>query len=163
MDFAKETAQGLLTNYCEVLKELRLRNLIRSTNNPVADITETIVALALKLKLVNGSTAGHDAIDEATGFRYEIKGRRVTRENKSRQLSFIRGLDKNHFDFLVGVLFDENFHITKACLIPKSTVQKLAKYVEHVNGWRLILADSVWRDAGVQDLTEPLQMILAKL
>ena len=162
MVFGKVTAQGLLRTYCEVLKELRLRNLIRSTNNPVADIAETIVALALKLKLVSGSTAGHDAID-STGIRYEIKGRRITRENKSRQLSFIRGLDKDRFDFLVGVLFDEDFQILRACIIPRSTVHNLARYVEHVNGWRLILADSVWEKAGVKDMTEALRLVLSKL
>src|SRR5260370_41515191 len=105
MDFSKETAQGLLTNYCEVLKELRLRNLIRSTNNPVADIAGTIVKLALKLDLVSGSTAGHDAID-TSGIRYEVKGRRITAANKSRQLSFSPGLGEEHFDFWVGCLVD---------------------------------------------------------
>jgi hypothetical protein len=162
MKLDEESARGLLMAYSEVLRELRRRNLIRSTNNPVADIAETIVALALKLELTAGSTAGHDARD-GRGVRYEIKGRRVTKENGSRQLSFIRGLDKDHFDFLVAVLFDESFLVIKACIIPRSTVQKLAKYVEHVNGWRLILADSVWNEVGVQDLTAPLQTILSKL
>src|SRR5580704_11200165 len=145
MTFEKETVQALLRAYSEILKELRKRSLIRSTNNPVADIAETLVALALKLNLVEGSTAGYDAID-IHGTRYEIKGRRLTSENKSRQLSFIRGLDKNHFDFLAGILFDEDFRILKACLVPRSTVQKLAKYVKHVNGWRLILSDGVWQE-----------------
>jgi len=162
MTFDQESVQGLLMAYSEILRELRRRNLIRSANNPIADIAETLVAVALKLELTSGSTTGHDAKD-INGVRYEIKGRRITKENKSRQLSFIRGLDKDHFDFLVGVLFDESFLIMKACIIPKSAVLKLAKYVEHVNGWRLILADSVWHEAGVQDLTEPLRMVLAKL
>ena len=89
MEFEKETVQSLLKAYAQILRELRRRNLIRSTNNPVADIAETLVALALKLKLVEGSTTGHDAINPADGLRYEIKGRRITSENKSRQLSFI--------------------------------------------------------------------------
>jgi hypothetical protein len=163
MEFEKETVQGLLKAYSEILRELRRRNLIRSTNNPVADIAETLVAVALKLELVEGSTAGHDAISTSDGLRYEIKGRRITSENKSRQLSFIRGLDKDHFDFLVGVLFDEDFQILKACIIPRSTVQKLAKYVKHVNGWRLILTDSVWNETGVKDMSETLRLLLSKL
>jgi hypothetical protein len=56
MAFEKETAQGLLRTYAEILRELRKRNLIR-------DIAETLVALALKLTLMEGSTAGHDAVD----------------------------------------------------------------------------------------------------
>lgn len=162
MEFEKETVQGLLRAYSEILRELRRRNLIRSTNNPVADVAETLVSLALKLELVESSTAGHDAISHRDGLRYEIKGRRITSENKSRQLSFIRGLDKDHFDFLVGVLFGEDFQILKACIIPRSTVQKLAKYVKHVNGWRLILTDSVWNEAGVKDMSEALRLLLGK-
>lgn len=163
MEFEKETVQSLLKAYAEILRELRKRNLIRSTNNPVADIAETLVAIALKLELVGGSTTGHDAISTMNGLRYEVKGRRVTTENKSRQLSFIRGLDKDHFDFLVGVLFDEDFEILKACIIPRATVRRLAKYVKHVNGWRLILADSVWNEAGVEDMSETLRLLLHKL
>lgn len=117
------SAKNVLKEYLTILRELRKRNLIRSTNNPVADIAETLV-VALKLKLASGSTAGHDAVNDA-GVRYEVKGRRVTKENKSRQLSFIRGLDKDHFDFLVGVLFDESFLALKAGIIPKSKTCKI--------------------------------------
>ena len=162
MEISTASVAKLLRAYCDVLAELRKRNLIRSTNNPVADLAETLVALALKLSLVVGSTAGYDATD-ADGKRYEIKGRRITKENKSRQLSFIRGLDKGHFDFLVGVLFNEDFTIFRACLLSRITVEKLAKYVAHVNGWRLVLADSVWEETGVADLTEPLRLLLTKL
>jgi len=163
MELEKETVQSLLKIYSEILKELRRRNLIRSTNNPVADIAETLVALALKLELVEASTAGYDAISKSNGLRYEIKSRRITSENKSRQLSFIRELDKEHFDFLVGVLFGEDFQILKACIIPRSTVQKLAKYVKHVNGWRLMLADSIWNEVGVTDMSDTLRLLLGKL
>jgi hypothetical protein len=160
--FKDESVKGLLNAYCEILGELRSRNLIRSTNNPVADLTESLVAIALQLKLVDGSTTGHDAID-TQGRRYEIKGRRITRHNKSRQLSFIRGMDKDHFDFLVGVVFAEDFSILKACLIPRALVLKLAKYVKHVNGWRLMLTDNVWNESDVQDITSVLQIVFSKL
>ena len=160
--FKDQSVPNLLQAYCGVLDELRRRNLIRSTNNPVADLAESIVAVALKLKLVNGSTAGHDATDEQ-GRRYEIKGRRITQFNKSRQLSFIRGMDNERFDFLVGVLFKEDFSILRGCILPRPVVLKLARYVKHVNGWRLVLADSVWNEPSIQDLTEALQLVLQKL
>src|SRR6266852_4642241 len=77
MTFDQESVQGLLMAYSEILRELRRRNLIRSANNPIADIAETLVAVALKLELTSGSTTGHDAKD-INGVRYEIKGRRIT-------------------------------------------------------------------------------------
>src|ERR1700729_1350692 len=101
-----KTTQQLLTSYCEVVSELRRRKITRSSNNPVADVTETLVAQSLRLVLVAGSTKGYDAID-STGKRYEIKGRRLTPENGARQMSIIRGLDMAHFDYFVGVLFDQ--------------------------------------------------------
>jgi hypothetical protein len=33
-------------------------------------------------------------------------------------------------------------------------VSKRAKWREHVNGWRFILDDDVWREAGVLDVSE---------
>src|SRR5882757_3875124 len=95
------------------------------------------------LKLVSGSTTGYDAIDSSAK-RYEIKGRRITRENKSRQMRFIRGLDMAHFDFLVGVLFDADFEVLRGCVISHETVKQVSTYVKHVNGWMIHLRDSIW-------------------
>jgi hypothetical protein len=44
----------------------------------------------------------------------------------SRQLSVIRGLD-NHFDYLAGELFETDFRVCRACLIPCGVVKLLAK------------------------------------
>jgi hypothetical protein len=51
----------------------------------------------------NNSAAGHDATDGADT-RYQVKGRRLTRHNASRQMSAIRNLDQTPFDQLAGVL-----------------------------------------------------------
>jgi hypothetical protein len=145
----------LLALFSEVLDELRRRETIRSTNNPVADYAESLVSRALSLALAPKSSTGYDAVD-ALGRRYEIKGRRPTKQNPSRQLSAIRGLKAKHFSFLAGVLFAEDFSVHRACLIPYETVKQLAVYREHVNAWILHLRDSVWSAPGVQDITEPI-------
>jgi hypothetical protein len=157
-----KNTRELLGQFCAILRELRRRGVTRSTNNPVGDIAETLVVRTLKLELVRGSTAGFDAKD-ASGNRYEIKGRRITAENKSRQMSFIRNLDKNHFEFLVGVLFDQNFEIARGCIVPLKTVKSIAKHVSHVNGWRIELQDSVWNLAGVLDITAELKKTFLRI
>jgi hypothetical protein len=43
------------------------------------------------------------------GQKIEVKCRRLTRHNQSWQLSAIRNLESAHFDFLAGVLFNEDF------------------------------------------------------
>src|ERR1041384_2668015 len=108
---------SLLAHFADVLEELRRRRVTRSTNNPVADYTEHLVSRALNLTPVAKSTTGYDAVD-FEGLRYEIKGRRPTAENRSRQLSAIRGLDKKHFAYLVGVLYNPNFSVLRGCVIP---------------------------------------------
>ncbi|MBL8763137.1 MAG: hypothetical protein JNM07_02575 [Phycisphaerae bacterium] len=139
--------------HARILDELRRRELVRSSNNPVADLAELVASRALGLTLVSKSSAGHDAVD-AAGNRYQVKGRRVTAHNKSRQLSFIRGLESKPFDSLVGILFDADFRVTKACVVPIDTVRTCCAFVAKVNGHRFLLRDAVWKIPGVKDVTE---------
>lgn len=145
----------LLALFSGVLDELRRREIIRSTNNPVADYAESLVSRALSLKLAPKSSTGYDAVDDL-GQRYEIKGRRPTKQNRSTQLSAIRGLDLEHFSFLAGVLFAEDFSVHRGCFIPYKTVKELAVFRPHVNAWILHLRDSVWGVPDVQDITDSL-------
>jgi hypothetical protein len=161
MTVASPTLQDLRTSEllslsARILEELRNRRVVRSSNNPVADYTEWLVAKALSLKQLRGSTTGCDAVDP-DGRRYEIKGRRLTRHNTSTQLSAIRGLDLCHFDLLAGVLYDEEFLVTRACLIPYDVVKSTATYRKHVNGWTLYLRPTMWEEPGVIDISGQLK------
>lgn len=152
----------LLSLFAGIVEELRRREVVRSSNNPVADYTEWLVAEALSLEQLRGSTTGCDAVD-AEGRRYEIKGRRLTRHNTSTQLSVIRGLDLCHFDFLVGVLYDEDFLVSRACLIPHEVVKTTATYRKHVNGWILYLRPAIWEEVGVVEISDQLKAAQASL
>lgn len=147
-----QPADLLLRLFAETLEELRRRKIVRSSNNPVADYAERIAAHALRLQLIGKSGAGHDG-EDASGGRYQIKGRRVTPHNDSRQLSFMRNLDARPFDYLVGIIFDAEFRIHRACVVPFDVVQKRAAFSKHVNAHRLLLRDEVWSVPGVRDVT----------
>lgn len=146
------SAGELLRMFTLILEELRRRKLVRSSNNPVADLSELIAATALGLQLVGKSSAGHDAIDP-TGLRYQVKGRRITAHNPSRQLSFIRGLETKPFDFVVGILFSAEFQVTRACVVPYEVVHRRAVFVAKVNGHRFLLRDELWNELNVRDIT----------
>jgi hypothetical protein len=154
-DLTKLRAVDLLALYDGVLCQLLQRGLVRSTNNPVADYAESLVAQALRLQLVTKSTPGYDAIG-SDGTKYEIKARRATPANGSRQLSVLRGLRDHHFDYLVGVLFAPDFQVLRGCVISVQTVEALASYRKHVNGWVLHLRDNVWHRSDVRDVTAEL-------
>lgn len=159
---AEKPVRELLTLYNEILQELRRRNVTRSTNNPVADLSEFLVKNALQIRLVRKSTKGYDAID-SEGRRYEIKGRRLTKENPSRQLSVIRELEHGYFTHLIGVLFRENFEILRACIVPIEIVRNHSKRYRHVNGWRFELNDAIFDCDGVIEITQQLRKVLTNL
>jgi hypothetical protein len=158
IDFAGLNNAEVLGLYARVMEELQVRGLTHSTNNPVANLAEKLVVGALSLKAKPESTKGHDAVC-VNGFRYEIKGRRPTEKNKSRQLSFLRELDKGHFDFLVGVLFGKNLEVLKACIVPHATVLAKAKYNDYAKAWIFHLKDDVWGIAGVRDITDEIKKV----
>jgi hypothetical protein len=144
--FAHLTDDEVPQLWARCMKELRDRGLIRSSNNPVADIAERLAAEALNLTLAPAVSQGYDAVD-AGGRRYQIKSRRLTAHNKSRQLGVIRKMELREFDFLVAVLFDENLAVLEMWLIPQAVVAEFGKWVPTLNGHRVhaqggLLADS---------------------
>lgn len=143
----------LLELHCKVMEELRDRGVVRSSNNPVADYTETTVARALGATLEGNSKAGYDALG-SDGTRYQIKGRRLTKANSSTQLSAIRNLDKDPFDALVPVIYDAHLVVQYAAIIPLEVVQRLGKYYKHTNSTIFYFKRAVMLEPGVQDITE---------
>jgi hypothetical protein len=151
---AEARPEALLALYATILDELRDRGIVRSTNNPVGDYAEYLVATALGLRLVDNATSGFDAIG-ADDQLYQIKARRLTPRNPSRQLGFIRGLDApgDPFDLMAAVLFEADFGVMRAVLVPVEVVRARAVRVDSVNAWRMMLTDAVWHIEGVQDIT----------
>lgn len=106
MDWSQLDDEQLLGAYCSLMAELKDRGVVRSSNNPVADYTETLVSRALGLSFESQSQAGYDARG-ADGTRYQIKGRRLTSHNKSTQLSALRNLANRPFDTLAAVAYSQ--------------------------------------------------------
>ena len=147
-----ESTESLLRLYSDVPEELKRRGLLRSNNNPANDYSETIAVRALKLTLADKSQKGHDATD-AEGLRYQIKSRRLTSDNGSRELGILRDFATRPFDRLVGVLFDVQFRVFRACIVPFEVVQSRVAYNKYANGHKYHLRDEVWSKPGVVDVT----------
>lgn len=152
----------LLQTYCDVMDELRRRDILRSSNNPVADYSELLFCKAFAWARKGGSSLGFDAVC-SEGLRYQIKGRRLTPANPSRQLSFIRKLPDRQFDFLAGVLFHNGFKIKRAALVPHSSVEAHARYSKHASAWLFELKDEIWNEPQVIDVTEQLALAAAQM
>lgn len=154
------SAADLLTLHADVSDKLREKGITRSSNNPAGDYAEHLFCKAFGWQQADNSVKAYDATDPATHLRYQIKSRRLTAPNTSRQLSALRNLDAKGFDFLAAVLFDRNYGIARAALIPVDQVLKLSTYGQHTNSWRFMLRDSVWSEAGVVDVSDKLSAMV---
>jgi hypothetical protein len=147
------TDKELLQLQASATNELKARGVVRTQNNPLGDYTEWLVAKALDLDLQANSKAGYDGVSK-DGVRIQIKGRRLTPANKSRQLSAIRKYAEQDFDALAAVIYDENFNIIEALLIPHEVVGEYASYRAHVNAHILILKGPIFSDPRVQSIIQ---------
>jgi len=144
--------QGLLQCFAEILDELKGRGVVRTRNNPVSDYAEWLVTQKMGLKLMPSSNLGYDATSVG-GKRYQVKGRRLDLTHNSRQLSVIRNLNANEFDYLIGILFDKDFTVKEAYKIPHAVISQFARFSKHQNGHILHLRGDVLRAMGVQNIT----------
>lgn len=156
------TPAQLLRTYGAVLDELRRRKIVRSSNNPLSDYAELLFCEAFGWTQKGNSESGYDAID-AQGNRYQVKGRRLTRFNGSRQLSAIRKLDTKPFDYLAGLLVDERFTVLRAVIIPLSIVEARSTHVAYTNSWKFMLVDDVWALPLARDVTGELRAAAAAI
>jgi hypothetical protein len=156
MDVSALSVAELLKAHAAIQDELRAREVVRSSNNPVSDLAELLFCRSFNRIRQGNSRAGHDAAD-ADGLLYQVKGRRLSLYNTSRQLSAIRKLPLDPFHYLGGVLFDHHFGVLRAALIPLAVVKARATRDDYTNSWRFLLQDDVWDEPGVRDATEPIR------
>lgn len=159
MDLTGLTPPQLLVLHSEIGDELRRRGITRSSNNPTGDLAEYLFCKAFGWKQADNSQANVDALSP-DGRRYQIKGRRITRFNKSRQLSAIRDMVGSHFDYLAGVLFSEDYTVLRAALIPHGVALERATFVERTNSHRFLLRDDIWNAPDVRDVTRELREVV---
>lgn len=155
MRLSELTVKELLQLQAAATSELKSRGVVRTQNNPLGDYTEWLVSEALGLELQANSNAGYDGINKE-GERVQIKGRRVTPTNNSRQLSAIRKYADKDFDSLAAVIFDEHFNVLEALLVPHEVVGEYASYREHVNAHILILKGPILSDPRVKSIKHEL-------
>lgn len=155
IDLDQFSVSDLLALHADIGENLRSRGIVRSANNPTGDLAEYLFCKAFGWQQAHNSERGFDATG-MDGIRYQIKGRRIHRRNKSRQLSAIRNLQCRPFDILAGVLFNDEFRVIRAALVPFEVVERRATYVAHTNSSKLMLRDEIWEEVGTDDVTEKL-------
>ncbi|MGR3291798.1 MAG: hypothetical protein ACU0C9_11480 [Paracoccaceae bacterium] len=160
VDLSKLSAQEILATHVSLMQELHRRGILRSNNNPTGVLVEYLYCVAFDWYQAPNSEKGFDA-EGSHGNRYQIMARRLTGSATSGQLSAIRDLDG--FSFLAGILFDDQYQVLRAAIVPQRVVRRFSNFVEHTNSYRFILRESVWDEPGVRDVTKHLTDALSAI
>jgi hypothetical protein len=170
IDISKLSPRQLFELHSWIEDELREQKIIRTANKPTGDLAEYLFRTAFDWEPASNSQAHYDAKGKTDGLLYQIKGRRITRFNSSRQLSAIRDLEgAQHFNVLAGVLFNEDYSVKRAALIPHAVLLNLVKkrshisFQEHTNSHVFLLVDELWNEKwkaeGVRNVTTQLKSV----
>ncbi len=153
-DFLKtQTPKQLLQLTGTIIDTLVARGICRTANNPVSDYTEWLVCKTLNLTRETSSKQGYDAVGNDDKKKYEIKARRLSKKNGSRQLSAIRDIDGEHFDFVVAVIYNAPFEVMQVLKIPREVIKRSGVFRKHTNSYTVYADAKMAGHDGVEDIT----------
>lgn len=157
-DIRSRTTAELFSLYRAILRELEAREIVRTENAPTGDYAEYLVARAFAgSTLAPASEKSWDVLTSSNE-RLQVKCRVVSdpRDRGQRQLSVFRSFE---FDRAAIVLFDNDYAIFKAALIPKGVVESKSAYRQHVNGWICFATDALFEDPEAEDISDLLRKV----
>jgi hypothetical protein len=126
-----QSTAHLLAAYRAMMRELRERGVTRTGNAPTGDYAEYLVNKLVRGELAPNSEKSFD-VTGADGVRYQVKSRVVDGGIGQRQMSPFRSWD---FDLAAIVLFDDDYGIHVAALVPLDVIRERARFIAHVNGY----------------------------
>jgi hypothetical protein len=163
LQLAGKPIPELFSMYAAIADELRQRGIMRTSNNLVGDLAEYLFSQAMGWKLSDNSQCGYDA-EHTEGIQrttFQIKGRRLTPQNPSRQLGALRDLELDgSFDYLAAVLFNPDYTVQRAIILPRQQVLQASTFIERTNSHKFHLLDSAWDLPGAQDVTDRLRAVV---
>lgn len=118
-DASGKDKRELLSDWVAIMRQLRTLRVIRTNNNPIGDIAETIVCDHYGGERASFSQKGWD-VKAPSGELIQVKSRRKTSESNPSVLSPIRD---NEYDSLVVILFDEDFQVIEGLKASRALVE----------------------------------------
>ncbi len=67
------------------------------------------------------------------------------------------------FDFVAGILFNADYSVMRAAIVPHQLIRQRARFNEHTNSSIFYLNDSVWSLPDVRDITAELRTAAVQL
>jgi hypothetical protein len=141
------TDAELVALYGEVMGELHRRGVVRSANNPIADIAERVIADFYGVEPQPPNSKSYDVVTR-TGKTLQVKALRRTKASR-RNLSPLRSLD---FDFVVAVVFAVDMQLVEAVFVPVNAVRDHMRWSNTWNANCLSLTETLLADPRVERL-----------
>src|ERR1019366_10133907 len=118
-DLDSKTDAELITQYGEMMSALHRRGIVRSGNNPIADMAERVIADYYGVAPLPPNNKSFD-IEARDGTKIEVKALRRTKPSR-RGLSPLRILA---FDYLAIVIFAADMRLEEAVFVPLEIVRE---------------------------------------
>lgn len=145
---ASRSTPQLLRDWSAIMRTLRLREVIRTNNNPVGDIAEAIVARHYNGVRGSFAQAGWD-VKTVDGERIQVK---AIRQTASRRHSNVSPIRDREYDYVVIVVVDEDFVVTEGLRLSRKTVEDLFPHREWINGRVIRLTAALRADPRIEML-----------
>jgi hypothetical protein len=140
-----KTDAELVAMYGEVMGELQRRGVVRSGNNPIADMAERVIADYFGVATLPPNNKSFDVI-ASDGTKIEVKALRRTKSSR-RGLSPLRTLD---FDYVAVVIFAADMHLEEAIFVPIEAVREHMGWSKAWKSNRLSVTQKLLNDERVQ-------------
>ena len=162
MELEQLSTRALLRLYADILTELIDRGVVRSRNAPAGDLAEYLVANAFGGELAPPSEKSWDV--RVGDRRLQVKVRLIAAgDRRSHSYSYSPFRSWN-FDACVFVLLDAHtYDVARATEVPAEGVQKLAREVKWVKGFRISTGADLRHVIGAVERTAELRQALAAL
>lgn len=144
-NFAKKTDAQMVALYGEVLGELHDRGIVRSGNNPIADMAETVIADYFGVEPEPPNQKAYD-VKTKDGKRIQVKALRRTKSTRT-GLSALRSLD---FDDVAVVIFELDMRLVEAVLVPVEAVRDHMGWSKTWKANRLSVTKKLLSDPRIQ-------------
>ena len=135
----------LIALYGEVMGELHERGVVRSGNNPIADMAERIIADYYGVDPEPPNNKSFDVLSKG-GIKVEVKALRRTKASR-RNLSPLRTFD---FDYVAAVVFEMDMRLVEAVFVPVDAVREHAGWSNTWQAHRLSITKKLLNDPRVQ-------------
>lgn len=153
--------QEKLRAYEKLLNELKNECGFKNHNTPTGEYAEKLCKAVLKLKEADNNQEGYDLIDTNNNKTYQIKGRRFYGKG-SVQFDYFHIDEKGklNFDYLIGVIFGEQFAVEQVYQISSDMLLDKGLLRETKKGY-IVKFDDVKKNA--EDITKVFINYLGKI